>query len=179
MALGPIRPRFKVVMPFGVEESIRRLEAAAGALGPSRCTWRVLGRHVDITIAGPERRRWSPCLHIEFDPAPGDAEGAIAHGLVGPQPDAWTLYALSGIAISTAAGFAFILGVVQLALDSSPWGLWVGAACLAALGGLYALSQIGQRCAAGQMRLLLDLVEQALGPPVDWREDRAGAAAET
>jgi len=141
-----------------VEEQIALVETAV-ARPESRCVSRVLGNHVDITIDREYRHRWSPCLQMEFGPSD---DGTIIDGLVGPHPNVWTLFAFVNITIALAAGFGLMMALAQLTLGQSPWALWTVLGGALALGATYLVSQAGQRFAAGQTRLLVDLVEEAL-----------------
>ena len=57
-----------------------------------------------------------------------------------------------------------MLGLTQWSLGESAPILWSGPIGLVLLGALYAVSQAGQRLAAGQSRHLVELVHQALQP---------------
>ncbi|MCP3903114.1 MAG: hypothetical protein GY715_05705 [Planctomycetes bacterium] len=158
MSLGRIRPRFTVRVPGTVDEEIALLQAAVGTSG-SRCVSRVLGNHVDITIVREERHRWSPCVHLELLES---AEGTIVHGMIAPHPNVWTLFAFVYITIATATAFGLMLGLTQLFLEQYAWGLWTVPAGLLLSAGMYGVSQVGQRLAADQTRLLSELIDDAL-----------------
>jgi hypothetical protein len=57
-----------------------------------------------------------------------------------------------------------MLGLVQLSLDMSPWGMWTVLGGAVALVATYLVSQAGQRLAADQTRQLMALVQETLGP---------------
>lgn len=151
-----------MTVPGTVEEQIAILESAV-ARPDSRCVSRVLGNHLDITIVEADRHRWSPCVQLEFSQADGET---IVDGLVGPHPNVWTLFAFVNITIVSAAGFGLMLGLAQLTLGQSPWGLWTVAGGAVLLGAMYMASQVGRRFAAEQTRLLVRFVEDALGTAV-------------
>lgn len=159
MPLGPIRPRFVIIVPGSVEEAVRRVRDAAEEPGGG-CVSRVLGRHVDITVDRALRRRWSPCVQMEFDAAD---DQTTVHGLIGPHPNTWTLYAFININIVLVMFFGLGFAIVQMSLSQRPWALWIAGAGIPALGAMYLLSQLGRRRAADQTRLLMALVERALG----------------
>ena len=87
----------------------------------------------------------------------------MVHGLIGPHPNNWTLYAFLYITIGCLTFFGSIFGCVQWLLDMPAWALWAlpGGILLSAL--MYALSQAGQRLAEEQTRHLHRLVREALG----------------
>ncbi|MBT8485927.1 MAG: hypothetical protein HKO59_14905 [Phycisphaerales bacterium] len=159
MSLGPIRPRFKMVVPGTVDEQIA-LVAAAVARQNSRCVSRVLGNHVEITVVREDRHRWSPCVQLEFRTSD---EGTIVDGLIGPHPNVWTLFAFVNITILSAIGLGLMLGLVQLSLGQTAWGLWTVLGGTVLLAASYLASQVGRRFAAAQTRQLIALLEEALG----------------
>ncbi len=161
MLLRPVRPRFRLDIDGTIEDAIALVSAAART-PEKRCVFRVLGNHVDITVSPEDRHRWSPCIQLEFSGSE-EGDGRIAvNGLVGPHPNVWTLYAFANICIAVLVCIGVMLGAVQLSLDQHPWGMWGAAAALFIMILLYLTSQIGQRCAADQTRMLLDLVKGAL-----------------
>jgi len=159
MPLGPVRPRFNIVARGAVDQCIRRLVDAAEDPS-SQCVSRVLGKHVDITVDRAIRRRWSPCVQLDLNPA--DDTATTVHGLIGPHPNKWTLYLAINAAIALSMLFALGFALVQLSLDQRPWAIWIVAAGVPCLAFMYALSQIGRARAAPQTVLLMDLVESAL-----------------
>ncbi len=160
MPLGPVRPRFNMIVRGTVEQSIERLVAAAE--DPARrCVSRVLGRHVDITVSREVRERWSPC--VQLDLSQSDDGRTFVHGLIGPHPNKWTLYLAINAAIALTMFFALGFAIVQVSLDQRPWAMWIVAGGVPCLAFMYGLSQIGRSRAAPQTALLMDLIESALG----------------
>ncbi|MHC5027664.1 MAG: hypothetical protein ACYTGR_12995, partial [Planctomycetota bacterium] len=136
MSLGPIRPRFRMIIPGEVDERIA-LVLAAAARPERRCVSRVVGNHVDITVVPEDRHRWSPCVQLEFRQSGADT---IVDGLVGPHPNMWTLFAFVYITIIVAVGFGLMLGLAQLSLGQPAWGLWTVLGGAVLLGGMYVTS---------------------------------------
>lgn len=159
MQIGPVRPRFRIDIPGGMEEAMARVQRAAAAPG-SRCVCRVLGHHLDLAVAPAERRRWSPCLQMEFSEEGGRT---VVNGLVGPHPSTWTLYAFLNIHVLVLIAFGLVLGVSQMVIEREPWGFWIAPAGVVAMGALYGLSQLGRKLAEEQTRMLMGLVEGAMG----------------
>lgn len=159
MTLGPIRPRFRVVVPDGTQAIVARLEAAVGDPA-SGCVSRTVGHHVDITVAEGERHRWSPCLQLELGAGP---DGTTIAGLIGPHPHLWTFFALIHATAATVAALGLILGFAQWSLGMTAWGLGVAAGGLVAMAVTYAVSQVGQRLAVEQTQRITALVERAIG----------------
>ena len=164
MPLGPVRPRFNLIVCGTIEQSIERLVDAAA--DPTRgCVSRVLGRHVDITVSRETRERWSPC--VQLDLSQNDDGRTLVHGLIGPHPNKWTLYLAINAAIALTMFFALGFAIVQVSLDQRPWAMWIVAAGVPCLAFMYGLSQIGRSRVAAQTAVLMDLIESALGAEAD------------
>lgn len=158
MTLTPIRPRFRLEISASDEEGIALVEAAV-ARPDSRSVSRVLGNHLDITIDQSERRRWSPCVQLEFEQ---QDSGTLIHGLIGPQPNTWTWYAFVYLTVAFGTLFGSVFGIVQWLLDQPAWGMWfLPAGVLLALL-MYAAARTGQHLATEQTNHLDQLVRQAL-----------------
>ena len=142
-----------------MEQIVTLLEAAVDA-PQSRFVSRLVGHHYDVTIARAERCYWSPCVQLELIQ---EGEEVDVQGLIGPHPNVWTLFAFLYITVATATGFGFVFGLVQLSLELPAWGLWTLPAGAVLCGLMYAMSQVGQRLAADQTRMLFDLIRSALG----------------
>jgi hypothetical protein len=131
------------------------------------CRVLVSGTHgvVELCVNDDERRAWSPVLAVTVS-QPEAGQGSEVHGLVGPNPNLWTLFAMLYMGLWTGVMFAGVFGLVQWSLDQSPWGLWVTAGLVAALAALYAASRAGQHLGAGQTAALRRVLEDALELPV-------------
>jgi hypothetical protein len=170
MALAPIRPRFRLSLPGDPMAHLERTRAALDR-PEHRLITRVLANHLDVTLTPEDRKRWSPCVHLEFEDEEG---GTRVQGLIGPHPNVWTFYAVVSAHFALGAAFALVFGLVQLSLDESPWALWVALICALLLVVMYALSQIGQRLARDQTEHLSRLVEEALGAPLHAADGASG-----
>lgn len=160
MSFGAVRPRFHFAVDDDVDATIQRLESHVSR-PESRCVSRVLGNHVDITVAKEDRHRWSPCVQLDVR-AVGDGRSDVV-GLIGPHPNTWTLFAFINITILVAAAFGGMLALSQMMLNQSPWGMWAVAGGVLGLVCMYVLSQMGRRFAAEQTVQLMRLVEDACG----------------
>ena len=154
-----IRPRFLLELQGSPDELIERV--VGGIKDPSRrCVCRVVGRHVDITVAREDRHRFSPCLALEFEPT---GTGTRVRGLVGPHPNVWTFYALTAIALVFLLLTALCGAYAQHVMDDRPWALWWALAFALLLAGMYAASQIGRRLARDQTSKLMRVLSDILG----------------
>ncbi len=156
MRIGPVRPRFHFTLPDPDGAAIRRLQDAVRAVDDELVA-RTLGDHVDITVAPARRHRWSPCIHLEFQP---NGETTVVDGLVGPHPNVWTMFAFTNLSLAVVASFGLVLALSQVTLGWTAWGLWITVACVILMGGMYVVSQVGRRLAEPQTRTLVDLVER-------------------
>jgi hypothetical protein len=172
MSLPPLRPRFQHELPCSIDEAVDRVQRGLEAAG-GRFTGAIAGHHADINLPREQRRLWSPCLHLEFRVEDGRP---ILHGLLAPQPGAWTCYALTLLSTITVAGFAACFALVQWMLDRPPTALAVMAGAILVSVVLYRLSQMGQEASRPQMRELRDFAFEALGLPPEPIATAAGPA---
>lgn len=166
-----MRPRFAVEVPAGAEAVVRALREAVaeaeppleGDLEPGHCVLRI-----------PEARRslWSPELDLTFE-ALEAARGVRVRCLFAPRPPVWTGFAFLYAALACAALAGLLYALAQLTLGEPPLALAVSAGALAAIGGVYAASFVGQGLAAAQMYELRRALDVGLGRA----EARARAAA--
>lgn len=160
MSLPPLRPRFSAELPCPPDEAVDRVRRALAA-SEGRFTGAIAGQHADVNLPPAERRMWSPCLHLEFRDEEG---GPVVHGLLAPQPAAWTCYALTLLSAITVACFAACFALVQWMLErpaAFSLAVMTGAILLSVV--LYRLSQMGQEATRPEMRRLRDFAFEAIG----------------
>lgn len=120
-------------------------------------------RHFLIWIPDPERRLWSPWLHLDvegiFD-APDGSDAARLFGRFSPAPSLWTavMFGLLAMAMTAVGGSLFAYS--QWLVGESPWALWLMALSLAGILATLSVSRIGQARARHQMQYLLALVDR-------------------
>jgi hypothetical protein len=119
---------------------------------------------VELRVLERDRHFWSPALSVTVA-EDGDGRGSVVHGLVGPSPNVWTLFAMTYMGLLTLLMFDSIFGLVQWWLGLHAWGLYGVPALILALVLMYSLSRIGQRLAAPQTILLRGFLESAIGAP--------------
>ncbi|MDA0668241.1 MAG: hypothetical protein O3A95_10345 [Planctomycetota bacterium] len=116
-----------------------------------------LQMHYDLRVPKEERHLWSPSLSGHFeDLADG---GSVLHGLIGPNPNAWTAIAFSYLACGTGILFLLTLGGVQLFLDKNPWAFWAILVPLIVMFFAWFAAQAGQKVAAPQTASLRHFLE--------------------
>jgi hypothetical protein len=156
-----MRPRFQVELKMSADEALERVTRALGDPG---CPVEALraGQHVDLMIPRADRRYWSPRLGVEFE---ASEPASRVHGLFGPRPSVWTLFATFYALMGFMAVIGGMLGWSQWIIDQTAWGFWfLPAAVLGALGA-YGLSLVGQRLSSDQMDLLYAYLAERLGLP--------------
>jgi hypothetical protein len=157
-----MRPRFRLSVPGGPEEVVARLERELAAPGcPCRGTVAEGHRVVELKPPESERHFWSPTLSVTVAGDP-EGKGSLVHGLVGPNANLWTLFAMAYMGLLTLLVFVGTLGLVQWGLSMRPWGLYALPLLLLALTGMYGLSLLGQRLAAPQTDALRAFLERVL-----------------
>lgn len=170
MFVRRVRPRFRSNVPFTADEAVSRVVARVERPGQSCCAM-VSGKHgvVELRVNDEEQRFWSPVLNVTVSRAE-NGPGSVVNGLVGPNPNLWTLFAMLYMGLWTMIMFAGVFGLVQWSLGERPWGLWVTAVLFVALLTLYGMSQVGQRLGAPQTAMLRRVLEEALDLPAAERE---------
>jgi hypothetical protein len=165
MLIRHLRPRFRQSVPVGPDEVIELLEQHL-AQPNCPCRGAVAGNHrvVELNVLQRDRDFWSPSLSVTV----GDAEdgtGSVVHGLVGPNPNLWTLFAMTYMGLLTLLMFVGIFGLIQWSLDLYPWGLFIVPVLLAAVLMMFGVSRVGQRLAAPQTAMLRQFLEDVLSAP--------------
>ncbi len=165
MIVRRVRPRFRILQPQPPDAVIARIvEHLKRPDCP--CKTMVSNPHglVDLRVRESERHMWSPALAVTVS-KDKSGEGSVLDGMVGPNPDVWTFFAMLYTGLWTFIMFALIFGVVQWSLGHSPWGFWLTAGLTVLMLFAYASSQVGQRLAAPQTAMLRHLLEEALDLP--------------
>jgi hypothetical protein len=159
-----MRPRFRLPVSLGTAEVVERLEARLAAPG-CPCRGTVAGGHrvIELKPLESERHFWSPTLSVTVA-EDRESGGSLVHGLVGPNANLWTLFAMSYMGLFTLLVFVGTLGLVQWGLSLRPWGLYAVPLLLVALLLMYGLSLLGQRLAAPQTLALRRFLEETLEP---------------
>jgi len=159
MFVRQMRPRFRLPVPMGPDQVIERLEQRLKQPN-CPCQGAVAGNHqvVELNVLDRDRNFWSPSLSVTVA-GTTDGSGSVVHGLVGPNPNLWTLFAMAYMGLLTLLMFVLIFGVVQWGLDLYPWGLFGVPLLIALMGLMHAVSRIGQRLAAPQTAMLRHFLE--------------------
>jgi len=162
MLAGTIRPRFRIEVSLTPDEIVERVSERLRR-PDCPCAGAVADRHhvVELRVHERDRHFWSPTLGLTVVAAAGRS-GSVVHGLIGPSPSVWTLFALSYLAMSVLLLGVGIFGLIQGWLGLEPWGL-LGVPVLAVVwASMVAVSRTGQRLAEPQTALLRQFLEEAL-----------------
>jgi hypothetical protein len=158
-----LRPRFALDVACDVDALVATLRegveksdpALEGFFTPEHCVLRI----------PPDRQSlWSPELDLTFERRGHDRAGIRVRGLFGPRPAVFTGFAFLYAVLAAVGVGGLLWGLAQVTLGQAPWGLAATGGSLAAIGGVYAASFIGQGLAAAQMyqlRRCLDVCVEA------------------
>lgn len=171
MFVRQMRPRFRLPVPMSADDTVRLLQRR---LADEACPCRgsIAGNHrvIDLRVLEDDRHFWSPALSLTVaetgegaEEGSGERPGAVVHGIVGPNPNVWTLFAMGYMGLLTLLTGFGIFGLVQYWLQLRPWGLYVVPLLVLAMVAMYMASRVGQGLAAPQTALLRHFVEDALG----------------
>jgi hypothetical protein len=165
MIVRKVRPRFRLRLQLAADEILARItERLARPDCPCEAMISDAHRLVELRVRKQDRHFWSPALSVTVSEGDRGA-GSVVDGLIGPNPNVWTLFAMLYMGLWTMLMFAGIFGLVQWTLDRWPWGLWVTGALAVALALLYLVSRVGQHLAAPQTAMLRHVLEEALDLP--------------
>lgn len=159
-----IRPRFRFTTTSSPEQIKGEMKKKLTTTHESFSFKSVQG-HFIVKIKGEEKHYWSPHLHLVFEKLP---EGkTLIRGLYGPNPNIWTLFALSYAAILLSILFIGIYESAQYSLGiitSFSWAIPI----LLGMGLLmYLVSQFGQKLGAEQTFALHHFLEDSLHQHID------------
>ena len=159
MSSFSIRPRVSQVLDLEVDEAQERIIQEVRRVD-DQCELKIFPRFLCLRIPESERHFWSPRLHLAIDPTEDGRTRLV--GTYGPNANVWALFLYGYLFTGSAGLFAGIFGYAQWQMDTTPWGLWIAAAMVAAVGGLYLLAQFGQKIGAAQTFRLHHNLDTAL-----------------
>ena len=153
-----LRPRFQIELPMASQEALQILQDQLNQPG-CPCVGMVaeLQLHYDLRVPKQERHLWSPSLSGHFEDQKDGS--SVLHGLIGPNPSAWTAIAFSYLACGTGILFLLTLGGVQLFLDKNPWAFWASLILVVFMIIAWLTAQAGQKVAAPQTAALRHFLE--------------------
>jgi hypothetical protein len=160
-----MRPRFIVDIDCSVQDVMESLRERIRD-NPRGIEGQLSEQHGVLTVAEEDRQFWSTQLGLtvedrRLEPGAGGPRTRVL-GIFSPHPEIWTAFVFAIGTLAGVGGFGLMYGIVQLALQWTPWALLTP--LLAALvGGLvYTSTLVGQGLAAEEMHLLRVLLEECL-----------------
>ncbi len=158
-----LRPKFDIELSVPADEAIERIRRGLDSPELNRTTMSA-GRHAEFHVEGLARKVWSPRLTVQVEDAPG---GSSLRGRFAPRADVWTGFMFVYFLVVFLILFGATLGYVQQVSDETPWGYWAIPGGLLVIGGIHALSYLGQRRAADQMRQLRGQLDAVMATQFD------------
>jgi hypothetical protein len=161
MFIRQMRPRFCLPVRLSPDQVVEKVDRRLRQ-PDCPCRGAVAGNHqvIELNVHDRDRNFWSPSLSVTVA---GTADGgSVVHGLVGPNPDLWTLFTMAYMGLMTLLMFVGMLGVVQWGLGLRPWGLFGVPVLIAIMGLMHVSSRIGQRLAAPQTAMLRHFLEDSV-----------------
>lgn len=143
------RPRFRRTVhhhPNDVLEKFRdRLSSSTLVTGS------VATHHVSVRITKSNEHFWSPQLGLEIEE---DEAGSLIRGLYGPKPSIWTLFIFCYAVFGIGTLAMLFWGLSQWQIGQYPWALWFVPGGFLTIGGIYLLTQFGQKIGFQQLEIL-------------------------
>lgn len=152
------RPRFRKYFKAQPDEVLASFETAIKA--SSDLTGSIATHHVSIRVNKEQEHFWSPQLGLAVEP---HDQGCMIRGLYGPKPSIWTMFIFFYTMISLSTLAMFIWGVAQQTLGNYPWAMWFVPGGILTLGGIYLLTQFGQKLSYPQMEEIHTFFLNTLG----------------
>jgi len=145
-----VRPRFRLELPYAVEELEQRLKAA---LADADCPvkGRIIRGHATLYLPADVQHYWSPQLGLSFEE---NGDGTLLRGLYGPRPQVWTMFVLFYSIIGFAALVIAVFGMSYWSLGKSVMILWWVPVLAGIFLTLYLVAYYGQRLGRDQMKVL-------------------------
>ena len=142
-----VRPRFRMELPYPVDELEERLK---NALKEEGCgvKGRVIKGHATLFLPKEQQHYWSPQLGISFEEQEG---GTLLRGLYGPRPQVWTMFVLFYSIIGFVALVVAVFGLSFWSLGKSTAILWWVPVLAALFFTLYLVAYYGQQLGKDQM----------------------------
>ena len=160
MPLFRLRPRFRFIANFAMEDVTERLRAAMEA-PDAPVAGKVLRDFAVLRVLPEAQHFWSPELTLQLHPQEdGDT---LVRGLFGPRPSVWTGFACFHIFAIFISLIALLFGLSQWSLGIKPFGLWLTPIPLILTLSAFGIALIGQRLGEDQMRSLRMFLEEAVG----------------
>lgn len=159
-----LRPRFKLQTPLQRQQLLDQFKHhlknnSSGFHGTVR------DYHVVINIPQKDQHYWSPQLDLSIDEVDGKT---LVKGVMGPKPAVWTKFMFIYSSLGLVATFGLMVGISQITLNQTNWGMWVFIIAAIGLIASYFVAQTGKKLGHDQMHdlynFLLDELNHCVEP---------------
>ena len=140
------RPRFRRYLKANQIEVLKQFDM--GIKSNKTLMGSVAIHHVNIRVTKADEHFWSPQLGLEVEEHP---EGTLIRGLYGPKPGIWSMFIFFYAAFGAGTLAMLFWGLSQQQIGDYPWALWFVPGGLLTIGGIYLLTQFGQKLGYDQM----------------------------
>lgn len=151
------RPRFRRYLKAKPEAVLLSFDQKIKA--NARLTGSVATHHVSIRVLKEAEHFWSPQLGLEVEE---HTEGALIRGLYGPKPSLWTMFMFFYAVFGVGTLAMLFWGLSQWQIGQYAWALWFLPGGILTLGGIYLLTQFGQKLGYEQMDQIHELFKECI-----------------
>tara|TARA_Y100000782_G_C10186664_1_gene267046 strand:- start:4680 stop:5189 length:510 start_codon:yes stop_codon:yes gene_type:complete len=159
-----LRPRFRLVTPLSRVQLLDKLHAHLKHNNRG-FTGTIRDYHVVIKVPKDQVHYWSPQLDLSL--SEHEKGGTLIRCLLGPKPTVWTKFMFFYAAFGLVAVFGLMIGMSQITLENTPWGMWAFGSSSLALIAIYFIAQAGKKMGHDQMHLLYDFLLDELNHCVE------------
>lgn len=139
-----VRPRFRYLVPYSQEQLVEFVKFEMKNNNPQGFTGSILKFHMTLDFPKKKRHFWSPQLDINLEVY---QEQTLIRGLVGPQPNVWTIFMF----FNSIAGFAAVVGIIigtgQWSMGDAPHAYWTLPFSAILFFIIYSLGKAGKKIA--------------------------------
>lgn len=161
MEVPGFRPRYKFVSPLSGAIIAQRITDRLRAHNPHGLWLKNAHYHLTLNFPRKTAHAWTPQMDINFEDM-GEGRNMV-RCVIGPSPGIWMLF-VAGYLVLTLLGLTgATLGTAQLMLHNATWGFIAVPATAACIAVLFVVERSGRHRAQGDMRVLKDFVDEALG----------------
>lgn len=143
------RPRFRKAYMATIENVVENF--VNHTKGHPKVTGSASTQYLFLRLHQHEEKLWTPRLSIAIEEI---ENGVLLRGLYAPRPAIWTGVIFSYAMLGFGALAALFWGFTQQMNNTFPFGFWLVPGCLLTIGGIYLLSQFGQKLSYHQMEIL-------------------------
>ena len=164
-----IRPRFKKVSPFEIDELLTGLNSVLDK-NPEKVYGQLVHHHARLKIPDNQVHFWSPQLSLIFEK--NEKGDTIIRGLYGPSPNVWLLFMFLYFFLGFVVMVLLIVGISRMNLGLTAYILWAVPFVLGGIFALWAGGKAGRKLGNDQIWQIHNLIKpKVLEDSKDWEED--------